>query len=312
MKKLLIIIGVALLCISPFLGTLDLTIHSILNEEIANKIFFDVRVPRTILAFLTGGILALSGLLFQGIFRNPLTTPFTLGVASGATLGSAFAIVFSLSSFIFFFGFLGAMFTVTILFALSMRLKKFETNALLLIGIALSFFYSSALLVLYYISDFQQSYEIVRFTMGSLAIVGNRDLIPVALSFLALILVAHFYKREIKLLLTSYDYAYMKGIDIKKVVLTIFIFVSLAVGIVVSISGPIGFVGLIIPHVVKMIYKKSMEKLFLETAFFGGIFMTLCDIIARSLPTLSEVPIGVVTSFVGGPFFIYLIWKRRQ
>ena len=313
MKYIFVIFSLFLLLIAPFFGQIDIEMSKInLLSSIEYKLFWDLRVPRVVVAFFTGALLALSGLIFQSIFRNPMSTPFTLGVASGATLGTAFAIVFGLVSFTAVFGFLGALFTIIVLFTITSRLKAYETSSLLLIGIALSFFYSAALMILFYISDETQSYEIVRFTMGSLDVVGFMQTLPVAVAAILLLLVTLKYKREIKLLLTSYDNAFLKGIEVKKVNTILLISVSIAIGVAVSITGPIGFVGLIVPHILKVVSKKSADKLIVPTFFYGGIFLVLCDLISRNLGTASDVPIGVVTSFLGGPFFIYLLVRRKR
>ena len=313
MKYIFVIFSLFLLLIAPFFGQIDIDMSKInLLSSIEYKLFWDLRVPRVVVAFFTGALLALSGLIFQSIFRNPMSTPFTLGVASGATLGTAFAIVFGLVSFTAVFGFLGALFTIIVLFTITSRLKAYETSSLLLIGIALSFFYSAALMILFYISDETQSYEIVRFTMGSLDVVGFMQTLPVAVAAILLLLVTLKYKREIKLLLTSYDNAFLKGIEVKKVNTILLISVSIAIGVAVSITGPIGFVGLIVPHILKVVSKKSADKLIVPTFFYGGIFLVLCDLISRNLGTASDVPIGVVTSFLGGPFFIYLLVRRKR
>ncbi|WP_294890322.1 iron ABC transporter permease, partial [Sulfurimonas sp. RIFCSPLOWO2_12_36_12] len=291
MKYIFIILSLFLLLIAPFFGQIDIDMSKInLLSSIEYKLFWDLRVPRVVVAFFTGALLALSGLIFQSIFRNPMSTPFTLGVASGATLGTAFAIVFGLVSFTAVFGFLGALFTIIVLFTITSRLKAYETSSLLLIGIALSFFYSAALMILFYISDETQSYEIVRFTMGSLDVVGFMQTLPVAVAAILLLLVTLKYKREIKLLLTSYDNAFLKGIEVKKVNTILLISVSIAIGVAVSITGPIGFVGLIVPHILKVVSKKSADKLIVPTFFYGGIFLVLCDLISRNLGTASDVP----------------------
>jgi len=313
MKYLFIILSIILLLIAPFSGQIDINLSKI--DELTSidyKIFWDLRLPRVVVAFFTGALLGLSGLIFQSLFRNPMSTPFTLGVASGATLGTAFAIVFSLVSLIAVFGFLGALLTIIILFGITSRLKAFETSTLLLVGIALSFFYSAALMILFYISDETQSYEIVRFTMGSLDVVGFSSTLPIVIVSILLLLLTLRYKKEIKLLLTSYDNAFLKGVEVKKINTILLISVSIAIGIAVSITGPIGFVGLIVPHILKTIYKKSADRLLLPTFFYAGIFLVLCDLISRNLGTTSDVPIGVVTSFLGGPFFIYLLVGRKR
>lgn len=313
MKYISIFLSLVLLVIAPFFGQIELDLTKIAEiSSMEHKLFWDLRLPRVVVAFFTGALLALSGLIFQSLFRNPMSTPFTLGVASGATLGTAFAIVFGMASLMAVFGFFGALLTIVILFGITSKLKAYETSSLLLIGIALSFFYSAALMILFYISDEAQSYEIVRFTMGSLDIVTLLQTMPIVAASILLLAVAFRYKMEIKLLLTSYDNAFLKGIEVKRVNTILLFCVSIAIGVVVSITGPIGFVGLIVPHILKVIYKKSADKLLLPTFFYGGIFLVFCDLISRNLSTASDVPIGVITSFFGGPFFIYLlVWRKR-
>ena len=263
------------------------------------------------MAFFAGAILSLGGLIFQSLFKNPMGTPYTLGVASGSTLGVAFAIVFGYSSLLSFFGFLGALLTVVLLFALTLRLKSYETNALLLVGIALSFFYNATLMILFYLSDESQSFEIIRFTMGSVDVVGLENTLPIIVASIGLLLLSNFYKKELKLLLTSNEYAYLKGVEVKKVNTILLVAVSISVGICVSITGPIGFVGLIIPHILKTLYKKSAEQLMIPIFFYGGFFLVVSDLIARNIGSSSDIPIGIITAFLGGPFFIYLIMQKR-
>ena len=158
-------------------------------------------------------------------------------------------------------------------------------------------------MVLYFISDLSQSYEIVRFTMGCLDIVGYDMLWFVVLGALLLIATVLKYKKEFNLLLTSHEFTLLKGVDVKKLNYILLFIVSIAVAVAVSITGPIGFVGLIVPHILKLIYKQSAHKLIFPIFFYGGTFLVLCDMIARNLGTNSDVPIGVVTSFVRSSFF---------
>ncbi len=313
MKKLFALFSVALLIIAPFYGQIHLDILKITDtNSMEFQLFWDLRLPRVVVAFFAGALLGLSGLLFQSLFKNPMGTPYTLGVASGSTLGAAFAIVFGLGALTSLFGFLGAIITVFILFTLTARLKSFESHSLLLVGIALSFFYNAVLMILFYISDESQSFEIVRFTMGSLDVVGWEETSLITVFSLLLLAVSFKYKYELRVLLTSNDNAFLKGIEVKKVNIILLLSVSVAVGVCVSITGPIGFVGLIIPHVVKMLYKQSADRLLLPTFLYAGVFLVLSDFISRNLGTASDIPIGIITAFVGGPFFIYLIMKRGR
>jgi iron complex transport system permease protein len=312
MKSISLLFALFLLLLAPFFGQVPLTLSGVLDSSsVEYQIFFNIRLPRVLLAFFVGGILALAGLIFQTIFRNPMSTPFTLGVASGATLFTAIAIVLGFSMATPLFAFVGAMLTVVILFVVASRFASYDSSSLLLVGVALSFFYSAALMVMFYISNLQESYEIMRFTMGSLDIVGFNNIYILAFTSMLLLVVIHRYSYELSLLLTSYEFAYLKGIDVKKTNYTLLFIVSLAVGVAVSFTGPIGFVGLIIPHILKSIYKKSANKLVLPIFFYGGVFLVLSDLIARNIGTTADIPIGVVTSFLGAPFFIYLIIFKR-
>ena len=313
MKKLTLLFSLIILGSAPFFGQIPLTFSSILQyNSIEHQIFFDIRLPRLLLAFFVGGILALGGLIFQTVFRNPMSTPFTLGIASGATLFTAIAIVLGFSTASPLFSFFGAMLTVLILFGVTGKFKSNDSTSLLLVGIALSFFYAAALMVMFYISSMQESYEIMRFTMGSLDIVGFENIYILAFVSVFFLIVIYHYSYEIRLLLTSYEFAYLKGINVKKINYILLFTVSLAVGVAVSFTGPIGFVGLIIPHILKVIYKQSADRLIFPIFFYGGVFLVLCDLISRNIGTVTDMPIGVVTSFLGAPFFIYLIMSKRR
>lgn len=311
MKITLIFLSILLILLAPFYGQITLNLTNILDaSSMEYQVFWELRLPRVAVAFFSGALLGLGGLLFQSLFKNPMGTPYTLGVASGSTLGAAFAIVFGWGALVSLFGFFGAIFTVFILFTLTAKLKSFESNSLLLVGIALSFFYNAVLMILFYISDESQSFEIVRFTMGSLDVAGWSQTLLIGTTSIMLLLLAYRYKYALRLLLTSNDNAFLKGLEVKKTNLILLMGVSVVVGICVSITGPIGFVGLIIPHMVKILYKKSADRLLLPTFFYSGIFLVLCDTISRNLGTTSDIPIGIITAFVGGPFFIYLIMRR--
>ena len=309
----------SILLVSPFLGAIDLQLSEILNStSLDSEIFFELRLPRLFFAFFAGAILALSGLLFQTLFRNALMTPYTLGISSGAVLGAGIAIKLGLSSLVFgiatisLFGFLGALLTVFLLIYLSQFLKSSQHESLLLLGIALSLFYTSALMVVFYLGSSIQNDMLIRFTMGSLSIIGWTN--PIVLGLLAslLLFVIYIYRFELQLLSISDEGAKLKGVNTKKTTLILLSVSSLAIGILVSISGPIGFIGLIVPHIITKLYPATVEKRILKTALFGGFFLVFCDTLSRVVQTQSELPIGIVTAIIGGPFFIYLIISRSS
>ncbi|MFX4266126.1 FecCD family ABC transporter permease [Aliarcobacter butzleri] len=317
MKPFLYILGLVIIFISPFLGETQINIKDIFEfSNSSNMVFWDLRVARVILAFFVGGILALSGLIFQIIFKNELITPYTLGIASGTTLFTAIGIILLPTIYIFISSILGSLFTILVLYIISKIINKTSigssTNSILLIGIALSYFYGSALMLVFYMSSLQENYSIVRFTLGSLDTVGFSNSFVIFFVSIVFYVIIYLYKNKIKLLLISNDMAFLKGLNVDKTNLTLLVVVSLCVGITISFTGPIGFIGLVIPHIVKLIYKKSAEKLFFPTFFFGGVFLVFSDLISRNLNTDSTLPIGVVTAFIGAPFFIYLLIKRDK
>ncbi|QKJ23197.1 FecCD family ABC transporter permease [Poseidonibacter lekithochrous] len=317
MKKALFIVSIFILLIAPFLGEIALNLNEIFDSSsITYKVFWDLRISRVLLAFFVGGILALSGLIFQIIFKNALITPYTLGIASGTTMFTAISIVFFPTMLLSFSSALGSLFTITILYFISRRINKdsiaVSTNSILLIGIALSYFYSSVLLLVFYMSNLEQNYSIVRFTLGSLDTVGFTSSITVFVTAMIMYFTIYKNRAKIKLLLISNDTAFLKGLNVHKLNLLLLVVISLVVGISISFVGPIGFVGLVVPHIIKLIYKQSADKLIFPVFFYGGIFLVVSDLIARNLNTASSIPIGVVTAFIGAPFFVYLLIKRNK
>ena len=317
MKKILYIIGFCILCIAPFIGEISININEIFDSNtISNKVFWDLRLSRVLLAFFVGGILSLGGLVFQVIFKNELITPYTLGIASGTTLFTAISIVFFPAIFMSISSAFGSLLTIVVLYYISKKINKgvvaVSTNSILLIGIALSYFYSSALMLVFYISNLEQNYSIVRFTLGSLDTVGFTSVITVFIVSIIMYFSIYKNKAKIKLLLLSNDTAFLKGLNVHKLNLFLLVIISLSVGISISFVGPIGFIGLVVPHVIKLIYKKSADKLIFPVFFYGGVFLVFSDLISRNLNTDSALPIGVVTAFIGAPFFVYLLIKRNK
>jgi len=309
---------ITIFAVSAFIGAVPLSINEILDSStLSSSIFFDIRLPRVLFAFFAGIILSLSGLLFQTLFRNALMTPYTLGVSSGAVLGAGIAIKLGLGSLIFgitainLFGFFGAFLTVLLLLYLAKFLKNAQHESLLLLGIALSLFYTSALMIIFYLGDAMQNDMLIRFTMGSLSIIGWQNPIVVGVTALILAITVYIYRFELQLLGISDESAKLKGLNTKKVTYLLLIVSSFAIGTLVSISGPIGFVGLITPHIVLKIYPSTINRRIVKTALFGGFFLVFCDTITRGIQTQSEVPIGIVTALIGGPFFIYLIIRKK-
>lgn len=317
-KIYLWVILLILTALSPFAGTATLDFNTLFEAgSLSQRIFLELRLPRILLAFSVGGTLALAGLLFQTLFRNALMTPFTLGVSGGAVLGAGISIKLGLGlilgiSAVSLFGFIGAVSTVVLLIILSRYLKRAEQESLLLLGIALSFFYTSALMVIFYLSSFTETATIMRFTMGSLSVVGYEDVITSSIFATILVLTLWFNRFELQLLSISDEQASLKGVNTKKLTYFFLIITSLCIGVLVSLTGPIGFIGLIIPHMIKRLYQRAVSSLIFPVFILGGLFLLACDTFARFLSSGSEIPIGVITALIGGPFFIYLIISKQR
>lgn len=287
-----------------------------LINEGAKAIIWNVRLPRVVLAFLTGGALAICGAAFQGIFKNPMAEPFVLGVSSGAALGASIGIVMNLSaSFlglnsITVFAFIGAFVTIFMVYNISRVGRKVPIATLLLSGVA---FQQSlgAFMSLLMIFNKQSMQQIVMWTMGSLNGRGWNQVLIVLPYIMVGGIMLFTSLRELDIMLLGEESATQLGVNTERLKKKILVSSSLIVAAVVSVTGLIGFVGLIIPHIVRMISGPKHRTLLPFSLLFGGTFLILCDTIARTV-TSQEIPVGVITAVFGGPFFLYLLRKRKK
>lgn len=311
---LLLLLASAALIVCPLLGMKFIPLTA---DGLEREILVSLRVPRVLCAFAAGAMLSLSGMSFQALFRNPLATPFTLGISSGAALGAAtfirlgFAFTFMGISGTSLAAFGGALLAVALVYGLTRLKGGFTTTTLLLAGIAISFFFSSLILLIQYLSGFEQSFRIVQWMMGSLTAADYSKLANL-LVFLAgggtLLLFLH---REMNLLMVGEDIAISRGVHVGRVKQLIFIAASLMVGGVVAVCGPIGFVGMMAPHICRLLVGADHRWLAPASFLFGGLFLTVCDTLARSAPSGAEIPVGIITAMLGGPFFIWLLLNRK-
>jgi iron complex transport system permease protein len=267
---------------------------------------------------VVGAPLAVSGMAFQAIFRNPLATPFTLGVASGASLGAAVYVRLGLAISVFgvsgvsVFAFAGAILSILLVYGLTRMKSGFSIGTMLLAGVALNFFFSSAILFTQYMSDFTHTFRILRWLMGGLEIMGYESVLnmaPFVISGTAIIL---FLAHELNLLMTGEELAISRGANVRRIKKVLFFATSLMVGGVVSICGPIGFVGMMVPHICRLLIGADHRYLTVATILFGGSFLTLCDMLARTLIAPAEMPVGIITALLGGPFFIWLLLGKSS
>lgn len=321
-RRMWIICVVALITalFSPFIG-IELLSPAVLlgpRDSLDFAILTELRIPRVLAAFMTGSALALAGMAYQAIFLNVLASPFTLGVSSGAAFGAAAAIVSGLSfSFLGFDGatamaFAGALLITALLMLISSRIPDISrSNAtLLLAGVVISFFFSSLILLLQYLSDYALLARTTRWLMGSIDNAPGEKLALLAAVLCAGTIVLYCSARDLDLLTLGPEIAASRGAPVHRVRRTVLVAASLLVATVVALFGPIGFVGIMVPHAARTLVGTLHRALVPAVLMIGGALLTLCDLFARTIIPPFEIPVGVVTALLGGPFFLLLLFKR--
>jgi len=314
----LFLLWMAVVIGAPLVGSQPVSLGDVLRgEPTAGAIFWQLRLPRVLLALLAGAGLAVSGLAFQTLFRNELAEPYTLGIATGAALGAVLSLrleemgvllgmpLVSLASFV------GAIGATTLVVGLAWR-RKGNTGTLLLAGIAVSLSCSALILFLQYLSDSTQTFRMVRWMMGGLSVVGYGEVLwtaPWVLGGAAVLLALRW---DLNLLLTGEELAASRGVDLVRLRLRVLGVSSLMIGALVAVAGPIGFVGLMVPHMLRRWV--GHDHLFLAPACLlgGGAFLAVCDVAARTVMAPAELPVGVLTALLGGPFFLWLLVLGRK
>ncbi len=306
---------------APFIGSTPIELGRVFSrsvpfaDNVDAQIFFIARLPRALAAALVGGTLAAAGVVFQGLLRNPLATPYTLGVSAGASLGAMVAITFGQAwavGGVASASLLGAILAVLVVYALATAQHRgISTTVLLLAGVTLNAFFSALILFVQYLSDFAQTFRALRWLMGDLDIAGYAPLL--AALPLALVAFAGFawLARPLNLLSISAEAAGFRGVNVERAQRIAFFSASLATGAAVSVGGPIGFVGIIVPHLVRLLVGADHRVVLPASTFFGAAFLVGCDAIARTLLAPLELPVGIVTAVIGGPFFLWLLIRRR-
>ena len=283
------------------------------NAEANAIILYKIRLPRMILALSTGMILASVGNVYQYLLNNSLAEPYILGISSGAALGSTIASISGYFILMPVFGFIGALVTMIIVWFLAHLSGYFDKTKLLLSGIIVGMFNSSVLSLLMYLNQ-KDIGNIFNILMGNLGRIFSKQewYIFLGITLLNVVLMIYLYLESVKLdaLSTGDVSAFSLGVDVRKLRMRIFIITSLMIGLSVSFTGIIGFVGLIIPHITRMIFGNSIRKTFLYSLILGGIILLICDFLSMHLAII-EIPIGVVTSFLGSPFFVYIMIKNK-
>lgn len=310
---LLLLFSVAVVIGAPFIGTTGLSLNG--ADETSMQIFTELRVPRVLLAWITGATLAICGLIFQALFRNPLASPDMLGVSTGAAFGVALYIRFGVA--VSFFGlfsglsaaaFAGALAATAVIYAAgSVKLGGMSEATLLLAGIAMSFLFASLNMILQYSGGYTDTFTMMRWSMGGVQAVGFTSIGATFSVLAAILLIAFAAAPELNLLVAGEEVAISRGVSTARLRRRLFLTVSLAVGINVAVCGPIGFVGLMVPHICRKLAGTEHRRLAAGCALFGGAFLVICDTAARTLWLPAELPVGVLTSCVGSLFFLWLL-----
>ncbi len=312
--------GVSLisLCIGSAGIPLDRILPLLFDNEtvIERSILFDVRLPRIILGIAVGGALSLAGVVLQGMFRNPLVEPYTLGISGGAALGVSvfFVTGMQISSMLPLplAGFIGAVMMIVLLYFLNQNKGRIDFNDMLLKGVMLSFISSSLIMLIMSLSRREDVHGIVFWIMGSLE-EPNVSLVWFTLvAAFAVLIITYLFCLDLNALALGEEEALHLGVKVESVKIVLFVITALLTGLSVSVAGMIGFVGLVVPHFVRQMTGPDYRILLPASFLAGGSFLVLCDTIARTLISPVELPVGVITGILGGSFFIYALQKEKN
>ena len=280
-------------------------------------IVLEVRLPRVLLAFLVGASLAAVGVALQALLRNPLADPYILGVSSGAALGAVLALqmgigwAFAGFSALHLFAFLGAGATIITMYRVVVSEGRVPVHTLLLAGVIINAIISALILFITSVSDSTSAFRMFFWLMGNLTTLGYAGLGALALLAAVGIGLLCGQARNLNLLALGEETARGLGLAVERVKHLIFLTTALVTGAIVAVSGLIGFVGMVVPHAMRMVLGADHRLLLPAAALFGGVFLMVADTVARSLLAPTELPVGVITALCGGPFFIYLLIRHR-
>ncbi len=316
----------AVVCLlAPLVGTTPIRLSRVFSrtipfaDNVDAQVFFIARLPRVLAAALVGGALAVAGVVFQALLRNPLASPDTLGVSAGAALGAMTAITFHLDiavlglSAIPVASFLGSAGALAIVYAMSVaRRRGTSSTVLLLAGVALTAMLSALVRFVQVLADAADTFRSVRWMMGSLDVASyapiSAALVPTLLAFAALASLP----RVLDLISLGAEAAEARGVDVSRSERVALVSASLATGAAVALGGPVPFVGIIVPHIVRLLVGSDHRLVLPASALFGASFVVICDLVARTAFSPIELPVGTVTAVLGGPFFLWLLFRHAR
>jgi iron complex transport system permease protein len=316
---LTLLVGVA----APLVGTTSIHLARVFDrtipfsDNVDAQVFFVARLPRVLTAILVGSSLAVAGVVFQAFLRNPLASPDTLGLSAGATLGAVIVITFHIDTAVFgvsavpIASFLGAGIALGIVYAMSVA-RRHGTSAtvLLLAGVALSAFFGALNRLVQVAGDFTDTFRGIRWMMGSLDVGSYTDVVVSFVPIAASLAAVATLPRVLDLVSLGTAAAESRGVDVRRAERIALVSASVLTGSAVSLGGPIPFVGIIVPHIVRLIVGADHRVVLPAAALFGGTFLVLCDLVARTAFGAAGMPVGAVTALLGGPFFLWLLLRR--
>ena len=299
-------------------GYQAITWQELQTNETARMIFFRLRIPRVLLAMIVGASLSAVGAALQALFRNPLAEPFTLGVSGGGALGASVAIALGFGAslggvpLVFLTAFAGAGLFVAIVYRLASSGPVFLPGALLLAGVVLNLIAGAGVLMIQFLTDYTRALQILRWMVGTLDVVGVDLVWRMGLFLLPGLLLLLYSTRDLHLIAMDEEAAAALGVDVRKVERTVYAASSLVVGVAVAVAGPIGFVGLIVPHTVRLVFGEDLRIVIPCSMLLGAGFLVAADTLARTLLGASELPVGAITALVGGPLFLVLLAQKTR
>jgi iron complex transport system permease protein len=317
----LIVLFIASLLLAAMTGAVKISTREIIeiltrgSDTVNASILMDIRLPRVFLAAVIGAGLAAVGGVMQAIFKNPLVDSYTLGMSSGAALGAVISIITGINMSIMgiettgIFAFIGAVCTLFFVYSLAYTKNRMSVNSLLLAGVAVSYFLASVISFLMMLNH-DKIEHIVFWTMGSLSMATWNEFYIASILIVPALAVLLYYTRELNILVMGEEAAHHLGINTAALKNILLITCSLIVGSVVSTGGTIAFLGLVAPHIIRLLIGSDNKRVIPYSALLGAILLLLSDTVGRVLIQPVEIPVGVMTSIMGGPFFIFLL--RRQ
>jgi iron complex transport system permease protein len=284
------------------------------SDAMLQTIIWQIRLPRVLLSALVGAALSLGGLVFQALLRNPLAEPYILGISGGSAIGAIIGILMGFSRFpgVSLTAFTGSIATLVLILAMSSGQTILKKDALLLSGVMVNAFCAAVIMFLISMTQDSRLHNIIFWLMGDLSLGDMRQVGILTAILLPSFFLVFWLSNPMNLLLMGKELAQTMGVNIKLVTITLLVTTSFMVSATVSYCGLVGFVGLVMPHLLRLIFGPDHRILVPACVIGGGTYMVVCDILARTLPNQGEIPAGVITAMIGAPLFIYLLKRSAK